>query len=106
MVKYLLYRKLEIAIRDKKPLMPIHSLFKKFLPSQLSEKSKDGLQDSHFNSLLKHIKESSADVSYLIPSQDYNKTLEFFCIYLTENYSPDLTKNPTLMVCSGPIAKW
>ena len=32
LVKYLLYRKLELALRDRKPLLPIYDLFSKYFP--------------------------------------------------------------------------
>jgi hypothetical protein len=39
LVKYLLYRKLELTLRDKKPLQPIYELFNKYFPTpQLKEK--------------------------------------------------------------------
>ena len=101
MVKYLLYRKLELALKDKKPLSPIHDLFAKYFPPSSLKP-----QEYSHQELLGHLKDNTSDVNYLIPSSNYQETIDFISYYLTENYVKDLARNPTLFVCGGHVGKW
>jgi hypothetical protein len=100
LIKYFLYRKLELALRDKKPIHPVQQLLQKYFPlSQIKVKSS-------FSALYQHWKNNSSEVNYLLPSPNYNDTLDFIICRLQEYYNESLILGPTLILCGGPLHRW
>ena len=66
LIKYLLFRKLELALIEKRSLQPIFSLFSKYFPLQSK------IKDSPLRYVYEHFKNNTPGVSYLLPSDNYN----------------------------------
>jgi hypothetical protein len=52
------------------------------------------------------MKGNPADVNYVLPSPNYNDTLDFMCSYLTDLYSSDLSQLPTIIISGGSLGRW
>lgn len=102
--KFLLYRRLEVSLRDKRSLTNCYLLFDSYLPSP-------PFRPNHFQyeKLYAHFRQNfRADCTfYGIQGENASDLTDFVCLYLQETYRNNLNDNPILIVCSSlAIARW
>jgi hypothetical protein len=104
MAKYLLYRKLEMTIREKKPLEGVYGAFDRLLPNAaLRLNASQAVLYDHFKTNF-----SSASTAFCLYGDNnlhYNEVVDFLCFSLQDTYRNNLTGSPALLVCNA-VARW
>jgi hypothetical protein len=104
LAKYLLFRKAEIALREKRPLSEVRELFDQHVPNPpVRLPASQASLYEHFKTNLS----STSTVFCLFGDNNlhYSEIMDFLCFSLQQIYKPNILATPTILVCSC-AGKW